>query len=791
MFNLDQPNYQRLRAIVRERTNPIVLWVGSGLSTAAKLPTWRGLLHSVCDGFRRELATLDPGSERARKEKEIQGIEASDDLWVSFDRLSDLGDQTYTSGIRDALSNASRCKVPTNYATWMKLGVSGVITTNLDRLAGRAFSSIYPDTNVAEFGARECGSFTHILKTSRPFVLNAHGVVDDKTSWVFRRRDLRWLLKDDGYLNFVRTCLCSRTLVFVGMSLDDIAIQSHFDYFRAAGIDMGSHYWVTDRSDAATDEWAEKSTAAMIRYSSTNDHAELGEMLKDLKAYLPLDPADMPPAFPAGRSKSVPAPLAASGDLMATTTREQRRALLNSTAKYLLRDENPKRYADYERFRSEYDDCIYDCWYATVTPPNNVLLGYTLKREVAEGAFGTVYEAESPDGRQVAVKLLKNEVRRKPEMLQSFRRGVSAMRILSQNHVEGMVPYTDSSEIPAFVVMDYIEGPNLKEAVHSGYLTDWHELLRFARELTGIIRRAHQVPQHVLHRDIRPANIMLKGYDADCSTAKVVVLDFDLSWYRDAAEVSISSGSTIHGYLAPEQIERVARVSTKNAAVDSFGLGMTLYFMRTGRDPIYMQHRHADWSDVVTRQVLGHPCAMWKSLPSRFAALILRATSDAQVDRCDVAQIEGELLRLLGALGSPRSVLDAELLCHELAYRCCQESGQDRALAWDGNALEARISLSSGVRVVVRPRDNEQAVQVWFEWCNDGSAKFKNVGKYLETHVDKAVSLLKSAGAYVEPNTGYGTGGVKFSLAFPVKQLATKMEVASAKLAEAVQGFRF
>jgi serine/threonine protein kinase len=140
--------------------------------------------------------------------------------------------------------------------------------------------------------------------------------------------------------------------------------------------------------------------------------------------------------------------------------------------------------------------------------------------------------------------VLHERIRNDPEMLQGFRRGVSSMRILGKASVRGIVPYCRASEIPAFVVMEFIEGPTLQQAVEQRIIRGWDALLRVAVDLADILRRSHQLPERVLHRDIRPSNIMLRnGWDRG-DDWELLVLDFDLSWHRGAPELSITKGTT-------------------------------------------------------------------------------------------------------------------------------------------------------------------------------------------------------------------------------------------------------
>ena len=181
--------------------------------------------------------------------------------------------------------------------------------------------------------------------------------------------------------------------------------------------------------------------------------------------------------------------------------------------------------------------------------------------------------------------------------------------------VAGMVAYQEASEIPAFVVMDWVDGPTLSAAREARQIDDWGSILKIGCQMTDIIRHAHAIPERVLHRDIRPANIMLKGFYGRPDEWRVVVLDFDLSWHQGALEQSVIHGA-VAGYLAPEQIQAIPGASTRHAAVDSFGVGMTLYFMIAGTDPLPAQHLHRDWEKDGAGGCFGS-CQHELDLPTR------------------------------------------------------------------------------------------------------------------------------------------------------------------------------
>jgi eukaryotic-like serine/threonine-protein kinase len=691
MFNKNQPAYESLRNIVAERTNGVVFWIGSGLSRPAGLPTWPELKTALCDALQSKIPTLDP-REQADKAKQLATIRSEANPWVAFKMLRKaLGDATYTATIRSQLSVADKARIPPTYDKLWKLQPAGVISLNLDRLVARSHATAVRDAILNETVGTRINTSLHFLKSPKPFIAYLHGLLDEKDTWVFTHDDLSKLMRVAGYKDFLVTCFASRTVVFVGVSADDFASGGHLARLSERKIDTGSHFWITDRRDTATDNWAEAAGIQTIRYATpSGSHAELGELLDDLASYMPKE-NEVDPVFAsatvADKARRPPA------DLLAMS-HESARKYLNTYARAIF-EHSPTDsvYAEYDRFCKEYEAAIHHAWFVTAAEPNNVLCGYILIEEIAEGAFGLVYRASKPDGSQVAIKVLHERVRKQPEMLQSFRRGVNSMRILSRHNCQGMVPYLDASEIPAFVVMEFIEGPNLAEAVKHHKADDWGTILWIATEFVGIIRRSHMLRERVLHRDIKPSNIMIRNGWEDKDDWKIVVLDFDLSWHKDATEASVLHFSSASGFLAPEQVRRTPTASTRSAAVDSFGIGMTLYFLRTGDEPFPSQHQHRTWASDLDAYAKKFVHSKWKSLAARFFRLIKEATHHKQSKRWDVSQIESELLRLREAFTKPKVVRSAELWAEELAARA-----NDLDYEWNNDRNCATIQAPSTKR---------------------------------------------------------------------------------------------
>jgi eukaryotic-like serine/threonine-protein kinase len=740
-FDLTQDSHVALKKVLSEKTSGVIGWVGAGLSAPAGLPSWPGLLDSLIDVARRKNASITADGTRLGLEATLLEERKKKNYWLCFQLLEQLlGATTYQAEIRERLDSSTHSRIPPAYVALWKAGVQGLITFNLDQFASRSFSSVNHGAALDHFIGEQAKHLVGVLQRNRPFVGNVHGVVDNVSSWIFTYDKLKNLLGDPGYRQFVAGCLLSRTIFFVGISADDVAVQTHLESVRKAGITGITHYWLTSRVDSDTDSWSEQYGIRVIRYTAVGeDHSEALECLRDLAVVAPSrDAADRQPVLFGGLAPTESGELSGP-DLMVSRPLEELRRSLNAHALSLLSQANEESYNAYDQFSATYDEAIDRAWYVNATPPKNVLLGYTLLRRAAQGSFGDVYEALDKTGNRVAIKLLRRDVRREPAMLQTFRRGVRSMRILREHGVPGMIEFIDASEIPAFVVMEWIDGPDLMAAVESRLLTDWRSVLTVARDLARIIHRAHLLPERVLHRDIRPPNVMLKDYWTNGNEINVVVMDFDLSWHVDALEKSIVAKPL--GFMAPEQLHQRATESTRSALVDSFGLGMTLYYMMTGDVPVPDQQRHKDWEETLSRRVRGKACEPWRSLPYRMARLIQGATQDLQRHRWDFARIVTELENLLAAHEGAPETLPVDYYCEEVAAH----ADTMHNYFWE-DEKSAAAYRSGGLAVEVGADLPSDEVRLSMEWRQTGDENWKLLPKTGAQVMERAKPSLERHG---------------------------------------------
>ncbi len=423
---------------------------------------------------------------------------------------------------------------------------------------------------------------------------------------------------------------------------------------------------------------------------------------------------------------------------MAALSTEEARRQLNGHARYIL---SKGDLGSYDAFLAEYDEMIDRSWYIPQKPTGYQIFNYTLSEYSAKGAFGSVYRATDEAGNEIALKLLKREIRGDAASIHAFRRGVEAMKILETRTVEGMVAYRDASEIPTFVTMEWVEGPNLQAAKEARLIEDWQTILDVFIQAASIIYSAHSLPEKVLHRDIRPANIMLRDGWTSIDTHNVVVLDFDLATYSGAKTESVIAEGSALGYLAPEQME--SKAASRSAIVDSFGLGMTLYYMAGRQEPFPYMQRSGGYLKAVRDAANTPESPQYKATARRIERVILNATKDSQRERWSLDLILAETRRIRAANDEGKAPLDADLAAEEIAANSDYIANK---YTWEPYSDVAHYDVASGPTVRIQGTINSFDVHLELTWADQGTLNRTKVSKYLGDRINQAVAALIKSG---------------------------------------------
>ncbi|WP_369271121.1 protein kinase [Streptomyces sp. R11] len=210
----------------------------------------------------------------------------------------------------------------------------------------------------------------------------------------------------------------------------------------------------------------------------------------------------------------------------------------------------------------------------------------TIGEQIGKGGFGTVWtlttEEESTASRAIKIyhadEIAEMGKSVENSKVQRFHRGFRAMEQLKHDGIVHVVTYT---EIPPAIIMELIDGMNLRTHLREyGTFGPVEERIRILSSISDILQYAHS--QGIVHRDIKPENVLLAQRDG----AFVPVLtDFDLAWFPTATELT---GDAVIGhkeYAAPEQINVADTGRARDERVDVYAFGQLLYFLLTEADP--------------------------------------------------------------------------------------------------------------------------------------------------------------------------------------------------------------
>ena len=530
----------------KSRARPIVIWAGAGLSAPAGLPSWPTMQKKVIAEAKDYISTLSVEQQR-EKLTQYKALQSIDNPWLVFEKLeSILGSNAFEASIRRSLNVALKCEVPKVYVELWKLGVNGFLTLNIDRLASRGYSESAAKEVLIERSGFDVKALIGSINTvnSGRFIANLHGVFEDPTTWVFTEPRRKALFADLRYQEFVRDVLKYCTVVMLGVSAHDIAIRDHMARLKADG--LGNHaFWLSSEIGS--------------------EALQLAENIKSFSAPFIEAPPVSSQIFSNDAAEELP-----KIETLLTLSPNEQRSILNAQASRILASDTEHSYERFEQFCKEYNRVIHAAGLFDTEEGSDKVLNYTLSAlEDSEGGFGTIWRAYDEDGVQVAIKVFKHDIRKNQNLLRAFRRGVRSLKILAKHNLPNIIQFKTACEIPPILVMEWIEGINMFTAVSQGRFKSWESRLRVACDLSEAIYRAHSVPERVLHRDIKPQNIMFKDFYQEQENAELVVLDFDLSWHVGALEKSVLAKGA-NPYLAPEQLTSISEMTSRSAAVDAF-----------------------------------------------------------------------------------------------------------------------------------------------------------------------------------------------------------------------------
>jgi len=272
---------------------------------------------------------------------------------------------------------------------------------------------------------------------------------------------------------------------------------------------------------------------------------------------------------------------------------------------------------------------------------------FRITSHLGKGGMGEVFEAEDLElGERVAIKRIRLDLAGNPSAAERFRREIHLARQITHPNVcrvYDVFRHHAAGADTTFLSMELLEGTTLAEHLHHLHRLDLDEALAIGGQIADGLHAIHA--QGVVHRDLKPTNVMLVADGGAPSGRRAVITDFGLARRAIASETTTQFDSAqiamvgTPAYMAPEQVEG----ESIGPAADVYAFGTILYELITGRVPFTGDTPLTAALRRLTEEPLS-PRALVPSLPPVWERAILECLRRQPTERMSSARAAIEML---------------------------------------------------------------------------------------------------------------------------------------------------
>ena len=218
---------------------------------------------------------------------------------------------------------------------------------------------------------------------------------------------------------------------------------------------------------------------------------------------------------------------------------------------------------------------------------------YEIIEEIGKGGMATVYRAYQPSiGRFVALKIIHRAIASDAKALERFQREARLIARLEHPHLLPVYDYNGEHD-PPYIVMRYLEGGTLKDALETGAIP-LADTVHILRQISAALDYAHR--QGVIHRDIKPSNVLID------TEGNAFLMDFGIARLVESESGITQTGFAVGTptYMSPEQGMGLQNVDSRS---DIYALGIVLFQMLAGRAPFEGENAMA----IIMQQIQSPP----------------------------------------------------------------------------------------------------------------------------------------------------------------------------------------